>query len=65
MKIDTIDQLKKQLKKTPKAERLERHALIEVAYAEATNKNIMLTEALKQSQSECAMLRSQLKERVE
>ena len=58
--IKSIDQLKLRLLEYSDTERLERHALIEVAFAEQSDKNKMLTEALKQSQLECAGIRSQL-----
>lgn len=42
-------------------ERLDRHAHVEISFAEQTDKNKMLTKALKQSQLSEAELRSQLK----
>jgi len=58
--IKSIDQLKLKLLDLSETERLDRHALVEVSLAEKTDKITMLEKALKQSQLECAGLRSQL-----
>ena len=62
--IKSKDQLKIQLLKHNKHERLDRHADVEIAYAQAQDTVKLLTESLKQSQLECAGLRSQLKKIV-
>jgi len=59
--IKSIDQLKLKLLEQSETERLERHAHLEVAYAEKTDQVEMLTKSLKQSQLQVAELRSQLK----
>ena len=58
--IKDIDQLKLKLLDMSETERLDRHALVEVSLAEKTDKIAMLEKALKQSQLECAGIRSQL-----
>ena len=65
MTITTIAQLKKDLKKMSASDRLQRHASVEIALTEEKDKSDMLTKALKQSQLECAGLRSQLKNIIE
>ena len=60
-----MDELKLRLLNQSETERLERHALVEVALAEKADQIKMLTESLKQSQKECAELRSQLKNIVD
>ena len=59
--IKSIEQLKLKLLEQSETERLDRHAYVKVAFAEQTDKNKMLTKALKQSQLATAELRSQLK----
>ena len=59
--INTIDQLKLTLLKYSETERLERHANLEIAFAEGVDQVKMLTHALKQSQLENADLRYQIK----
>ena len=60
--IKSIDQLKVTLLSLTDTERLDRHANVEIAFAERQDKIEMLEKALKQSQLECAGLRSQMKE---
>ena len=60
MIIKSIDQLKLKLLDYSDTERLERHVEIEIAFAQEKDATQMLTQALKQSQLECAGLRSQL-----
>jgi len=60
--IKSIDQLKVTLLNLSDTERLERHAQVEIAFAERQDKINMLEKALKQSQLECAGVRSQMKE---
>ena len=59
--INSLDQLKLRLLKYTETERLERHARLEVAFAQGTEQNKMLSQALKQSQLENADLRYQIK----
>jgi len=59
--IKTIDQLKLKLLNYTDTERLDRHANLEIAFAEGVDQVKMLTHALKQSQLENADLRYQIK----
>jgi len=59
--IKSIDQLKLKLLNYTDTERLDRHANLEVAFAEGVDQVKMLTHALKQSQLENADLRYQIK----
>lgn len=56
----TRDDLIIELLDYSETDRLERHADVEIAFAAEKAKSDMLTEALKQSQLECAGIRSQL-----
>jgi hypothetical protein len=59
--INSLDQLKLKLLDYSDSDRLDRHARLEVAFAEGTSQNKMLSQALKQSQLENADLRYQIK----
>ena len=62
--IKSKNKLKHKLLDMSDTQRLERHADLEVAFASERDKTEMLTKALKQSQLECAGLRSQLEKIV-
>ena len=58
--IKDIDELQLKLLDLSDVDRLERHAHVEMAFSELTDKNNMLEKALKQSQLENAGIRNQL-----